>query len=87
MDRALSIIGEQDSGVLIYLRRPENMQPVHDELSNESINAAAKMKEYGIGAQILKDLGVKKISLLSGSTTALSGLEAYGLTIVSRTSI
>lgn len=40
------------------------------------------MKEYGIGAQILRDLGVRKIALLTGSTRKLEGLSPFGIEIV-----
>ena len=45
---------------------------------------AAMMREYGLGAQILRDIGVRKIELLTSSTKHLTGLHTFGIEIVSQ---
>jgi 3,4-dihydroxy 2-butanone 4-phosphate synthase/GTP cyclohydrolase II len=46
-----------------------------------------ELRDYGIGAQILNDLGVKKMVLLSNTKKTVVGLEGYGLTIVGQRAI
>jgi 3,4-dihydroxy 2-butanone 4-phosphate synthase/GTP cyclohydrolase II len=42
------------------------------------------MREYGVGAQILRDLGVSKIEILSATPRSMAGLESFGITISSQ---
>ena len=66
---------KQNGGVLLFINKPKH----HDD---------ATMKEFGIGAQILKELGVKKMSLLTSSTkTDFVGLSGFGLEIVETISL
>jgi 3,4-dihydroxy 2-butanone 4-phosphate synthase/GTP cyclohydrolase II len=46
-----------------------------------------ELRDYGIGAQILFDLGVREMVLLSNTTRTIVGLEGYGLTVVERRAI
>jgi 3,4-dihydroxy 2-butanone 4-phosphate synthase/GTP cyclohydrolase II len=55
--------------------------------ANERLGYPADLRDYGIGAQILVDLGVRKIELLTNNPRKLVGLEAHGLTIVRRVPI
>jgi 3,4-dihydroxy 2-butanone 4-phosphate synthase/GTP cyclohydrolase II len=89
---SLKAIGERGEGVLIYLRRPfiddksGQVQLLGETRPGEG-RSAVLMREYGVGAQILRDLGVTEIELLTGSTRALGGLTAFGLRVVSQIAI
>jgi 3,4-dihydroxy 2-butanone 4-phosphate synthase/GTP cyclohydrolase II len=50
--------------------------------ANQSLGFAADLRDYGIGAQILNDLGLKCISLLTNNPKKVVGLEGYGLSVV-----
>ena len=86
--RSLHAIQTHGSGVLLYLRRasPGYLQrQIREGVDAESDpQPAAIMREYGIGAQILHDLGVRKIELLTNSTKNLVGLKSFGIEIVSQ---
>ncbi|NDC38949.1 MAG: hypothetical protein EBZ48_13015 [Proteobacteria bacterium] len=84
--KSLQTIGARGSGVLVYLR-----QPTAGELSQQvagphlaGVSRAAQMREYGIGAQILRDLGVRKVELLSASGRSLAGIQTFGIEIVTQ---
>jgi len=55
--------------------------------ANEHLGFNADLREYGIGAQILIDLGVKNIILLTNNPRKIIGLQGYGLNIVKRKEI
>jgi 3,4-dihydroxy 2-butanone 4-phosphate synthase/GTP cyclohydrolase II len=50
----------------------------------QSTEQVPELRDYGIGAQILLDLGVREMVLLSNTTRTIVGLEGYGLTVVER---
>lgn len=87
LDASLQAIGRHGSGVLIYLRRPARGQlrsqvaRAHEPNDDGSVNM---MREYGLGAQILRDLGVRRIELLANSQRDLSSVRAFGLEIVAQ---
>lgn len=88
LQSSLKAIAKRGSGVVLYLRRPS----IHDGTGEarlqhpgeQPLHRARMMREYGVGAQILRDLGVSKIEVLSSSSKSLSGLASFGLTIVSQ---
>jgi len=82
--QSLNCIAQRGSGILLYLRKPE-AAPMMEQ--TQVPGPGSEMREYGIGAQILSSLGVKKIELLTQSTKALVGLNTFGLEIVSQTRI
>ncbi|MGQ0540860.1 MAG: 3,4-dihydroxy-2-butanone-4-phosphate synthase [Blastocatellia bacterium] len=96
MQASLRLISDAKRGVVLYLRQRENNLDLVNQLRTYALmlekgidfNSAkretgyGKVHDYGIGAQILKDLGVKKIRLLSNHPPKINALEAFGLEIV-----
>lgn len=82
LSQALESISQVESGVLLYLRKEGASSLLAGTLQNNS--AAPKMdpRDYGIGAQILRKLGIKRIHLLASKGTAkVVGLKGFGLEI------
>jgi 3,4-dihydroxy 2-butanone 4-phosphate synthase/GTP cyclohydrolase II len=86
LQSSLQAISERGSGVLVYLRRPafEESLEAEQRVASGGSQPASMMREYGVGAQILRDLGVSQIEVLSSSSRSLTGLASFGLTIVSQ---
>jgi len=84
--KSMKEINKFESGILIMVRDTNegaisNLLKVHSQKESKS---ASKLREYGLGAQILIDLGVKKMKLISDSNTMPLNLEGYDLEITSR---
>jgi 3,4-dihydroxy 2-butanone 4-phosphate synthase/GTP cyclohydrolase II len=85
---ALRAITQQKAGVLVYLRRGENNSPrkpekdVDSDETTATITRPAMMRDYGMGAQILRDLGVTRATILSNSVSSLLGLDSFGITVI-----
>ena len=83
LHRAMQLIAEQGGGVLVILRNP-----AVDALStllqarNGGNTPQMDLRAYGIGAQILLDLGIEDMTLISASRRPIVGLEGYGLKLV-----
>ncbi len=80
---AMERIGEEGSGVVVLLREPVR-SALSDKVrarSGEQPQGQNTLRDYGIGAQILLDLGVRDMVLLSNAQRPVAGLEGYGLTI------
>jgi 3,4-dihydroxy 2-butanone 4-phosphate synthase / GTP cyclohydrolase II len=99
LDDALEAIAAEGRGVLVYLRGHEgrgiglahklaayNLQDAgHDTVeANALLGLPVDDREYGIGAQILMDLGVRHMRLLTNNPAKYRGLQGYGLEIVQR---
>ena len=84
--QALKAIEAAGRGIFVYVRHPsksslsEMGQPLTSEPQKTS--PAAQLREYGIGAQILRNLGAKRIRLLSSSSHDLAGIRAFQIEIV-----
>ena len=88
LQRSMEIIGEEEAGVVVLLRGP-NLTPLTNQTANpealksKDVNVKRPpLRDYGVGAQILLDLGVSDMILLSNTKRAVVGLDGYGLRIV-----
>ncbi len=98
---AMEMINEEGKGVIVYMHQEGrgiglvNKVKAYDlqEHGRDTVEANIELgfkedlRDYGIGAQILVDLGVRKIRLLTNNPKKIVGLEGYGMTIVGRASI
>ncbi|MGH2633254.1 MAG: bifunctional 3,4-dihydroxy-2-butanone-4-phosphate synthase/GTP cyclohydrolase II [Tepidiformaceae bacterium] len=99
-DRALKMIAEE-GGVFLYMRQEGRGIGLHNKLrayelqdqgmdtvdANLALGFPADRRDYGIGMQILRDIGVRKMRLITNNPAKRAGLEAYGLEVVERVPI
>lgn len=95
---AMKLIGTEGRGLFLYMRQEGRGIGLHNKLrayrlqdqgmdtveANLALGFPADRRDYGIGMQILRDLGVQKMRLLTNSPAKRAGLEAYGLQVVER---
>ncbi len=96
LDRAMTILGEARRGVLVYLRQEGRGIGLLDKLrayalqdrgldtveANQHLGLPVDKRDYGIGQQILADIGVKRIRVLTNNPRKYYGLSGYGLEVV-----
>jgi 3,4-dihydroxy 2-butanone 4-phosphate synthase/GTP cyclohydrolase II len=84
LQRSMEIISEAGSGVIVLIRdtSPTSLSDRIKRLQSTPTTSVNELRDYGVGAQILTDLGVRDIILLSNSQHAIVGLEGFGLRLV-----
>lgn len=95
---AMAMIAKEGKGVLVYMRqegrgigllnkiRAYSLQDEGADTveANEALGFGDDLRDYGVGAQILNDIGVRKMKLITNNPRKIVGLEGYGLSVVER---
>ncbi|APG62188.1 3,4-dihydroxy-2-butanone-4-phosphate synthase [Sphingorhabdus lutea] len=85
LSRSMEIIGKEGSGIIVVINRPLPdgfTRVVKAQAGEKQDDDMGELRDYGVGAQILAEMGVHDMELLSNSSHSLVGLAGYGLSIV-----
>lgn len=96
--KSMEIIEEEGSGVILYIRSESHGNGLVNKIKeysikgkisdpmdgNDDLQYKSELRNYGVGAQILRDLNVRNIKLLSNNNKKVKGLEGFGLKIVEK---
>lgn len=101
MNLALQILGQEGAGALLYMRQEGRGIGLHNKIkayslqdggldtleANRELGFDVDLRHYGIGAQILSDLGIKKVRLLTNNPKKLAGLASFEVEVVERVQV
>jgi 3,4-dihydroxy 2-butanone 4-phosphate synthase/GTP cyclohydrolase II len=101
LKKAMQMISNKRSGIILYMNQEGRGIGLKNKIcayslqdkgldtvqANEALGFAPDLRDYGIGAQILVDLGVKKIRLMTNNPRKIVGLEGYGLEVTERVAL